>query len=390
MPRINGPRKVSQYSNEFKVTAVRLSYLPDVQVKDVAEELNIHPFMLSRWRKQYRDGELEGQVKKIIDPKTTAELKRLKKLERDYARLKEEHEILNKGHPVLFRTKSEIFALIEQNREQISISAMCRVYAVTRAGYYAWKQQGPSARQKEEERLLKEIEFIHEKSGYTYGSPRVHAVLRQQGKRVSEKRIARLMRENNMRGRSANLYVSHAANHAFFQSVSNRTLGVMLDGPDQIWVGNITYLKVGDQWRYMATVMDKYTLQILGWCLGKRKGVKLTLLTLSRAIANRRPKGAVIFHSDRGIEYAAHAFRDRLKALGYIQIMNRPGKMTGNAHMKSFFYSFKSDAYHGFTFCGEQQLRRQIRTYIEFYNQERQHSALGYQSPVAFELSLTA
>ncbi len=97
MPRIKGPRKVRQYSNEFKVTAVRLSYLPGVQVKDVAEELDIHPFMLSRWRKEVREGQLEVKVKKPIDPKTAAELKRLKKLERDYARLKEEHEILKKA-----------------------------------------------------------------------------------------------------------------------------------------------------------------------------------------------------------------------------------------------------------------------------------------------------
>jgi len=97
MPRIKGPRKVYQYSNEFKVTAVRLSHLPGVQVKDVAEELDIHPFMLSRWRKEYREGKLEAKVKKALDPKTAAELKRLKKLERDYARLKEEHEILKKA-----------------------------------------------------------------------------------------------------------------------------------------------------------------------------------------------------------------------------------------------------------------------------------------------------
>jgi len=97
MPRIKGPRKVYQYSNEFKVTAVRLSHLPDVQVKDVAEELDIHPFMLSRWRKEYREGRLEATVKKTLDSKTVAELKRLKRLERDYARLKEEHEILKKA-----------------------------------------------------------------------------------------------------------------------------------------------------------------------------------------------------------------------------------------------------------------------------------------------------
>ena len=267
---------------------------------------------------------------------------------------------------------------------------MCRVYGVTRAGYYAWRNRFPSARQREEERLLREIEEIHRKSGRTYGSPRVHAALRQAGRHVSKKRVARLMQENRIRARSANLYQAHPGSHAFFRAVPNRTLGVMVDGPNQVWVGDITYLKVDGQWRYMATVMDKYSRQIIGWCLGKRKGVRLTLLALNRAVANRRPKGSVIFHSDRGIEYAAHAFRDRLKALGYIQSMNRPRKMTDNAHMESFFHSFKSEVYHGFSFSSEQMLRKQVRTYIDFYNQERLHSALGYQSPAAFELSLAA
>lgn len=267
---------------------------------------------------------------------------------------------------------------------------MCRVYGVTRAGYYAWRRRGECTRRREENRLLKEIEAIHRESGYTYGSPRVHACLRQQGKAVSEKRVARLMRENGLRARSSNLYQAHPANHAFFRAIPNRSLGVMIDGPNQVWVGDITYLKVGRQWRYLATVMDKFSRQIIGWCLGRTKGVRLTLLALNRAVAARRPSGAVIFHSDRGIEYAAHAFRDRLKGLGYIQSMNRPGKMTDNAHMESFFHSFKSDAYHGFSFGSEQQLRRRVASYIAFYNEERLHSSLAYQSPQAFELGLAA
>ncbi len=105
-------------------------------------------------------------------------------------------------------------------------------------------------------------------------------------------------------------------------------------------------------------------------------------------MAARHPKGSVIFHSDRGIEYAVHAFRDRLKELGYIQSMNQPGKMADNAHMESFFHRFKSDAYHGFSFGSEQQLRRQVARYIAFYNEERLHSSPEYQSPTAFELGL--
>lgn len=265
------------------------------------------------------------------------------------------------------------------------MSVMCRLYGVTRAGYYAWKGRGESARAKADVRLWVHIERIYQASGGTYGSPRIHAALKAQGSGVGKKRIERSMRKHGLRARSAKLYHANPGSHAFFASIPNRQLDIIADRADRVWVGDITYLKVGGQWRYLAIVIDKYSRRVVGWSLGRNKDVALTLASLNRAVFHRRPGPGVIFHTDRGIEYAGYAFRDRLTELGFVQSMNRPGKLTDNAHMESFFHSMKSDVVHGVVFEQEKELQTMMRSYIPFYNQKRLHSSLGYLSPVQYE-----
>jgi transposase InsO family protein len=142
---------------------------------------------------------------------------------------------------------------------------------------------------------------------------------------------------------------------------------------------------VGGQWRYLAVVMDRYSRRIVGWSLGRNKDVQLTLRALSHALRNRQPPAGLIFHSDRGIEYAAYAFKTRLAALGIRQSMNRRGRPTDNAHMESFFHSMKSEIIHGCKVESDEQLRGIVRRYIGFYNRSRLHSALDYRSPVDYE-----
>ena len=214
---------------------------------------------------------------------------------------------------------------------------MCRLYGVTRAGYYAWRHRDESARRREDRRLLAKIEGVYRATREVYGSPRIYEALKAGGERVGEKRVARLMREQGMRARSAKLYRANPGTHAFFSGIPNRELERMADQADRVWVGDITYLKVGRGWRYLAVVMDKYSRRIIGWSLSHRKDVALTLRALRRAVFNRRPGPGVVFHTDRGIEYAGYAFREQLARLGFVQSMNRPGKLTDNAHMESFF-----------------------------------------------------
>lgn len=262
---------------------------------------------------------------------------------------------------------------------------MCALYGVTRAGYYAWQRRGESARRQQDWTLLGKIRAIFEQSRGTYGSPRIQRALVAGGTRVSRRRVERLMREAGLRARAAKLYRANPGLHGFFTSIPNRQLDRLATGPDQVWVGDITYLKVAGAWRYLAVVMDRYSRRIVGWSLGRLKDARLTLAALNRAVSNRRPHPGVIFQTDRGIEYAAYAFRHRLAALGFVQSMNRPGELADNAHVESFFHSMKTDAVHGVRFPSEGALNRLLRSYILYYNQVRLHSALGYRSPIDFE-----
>ena len=256
---------------------------------------------------------------------------------------------------------------------------------MSRAGYYAWRGKAPGVRGEQDRRLLTRIQAVFGASEGTYGSPRIVGVLRQAGLGVSRKRVGRLMREAGLKARAASLYRANPGTHAFFTSIPNRIRKLKLSGVDQVWVGDITYLKLAGVWRYLAVVMDRYSRRIVGWCLGLHKDAKLTVCALNRALLKRHPAQGLIFHSDRGIEYAAFEFRTRLAALGIVQSMNRPGKPTDNAHMESFFHSLKSDVIHGRHFQTEAQLRDTIQRYVAYYNRIRVHSALDYRSPIDFE-----
>jgi putative transposase len=229
---------------------------------------------------------------------------------------------------------------------------------------------------------------IYDGSYGIYGSPRVHLALKAEGVRVGRKRVAGLMRRMELKGRCGRIYHSQrrVSVHRFFNGIPNRSLEKIPTGPDQVWVGDITYLKAGGQWRYLAVMMDKYSRRILSWSLSARKDSWLTLRALNRAVARRGPASGLIFHSDRGIEYGAFVMQRRLAQLGIVQSMNRPeAKMTDNALMESFFHSMKAEGVHGRTFPDQQRLDQHVNHYMPFYNNQRMHSALGYVSPVVFE-----
>ena len=267
------------------------------------------------------------------------------------------------------------------------MSRLCALYGVTRAGYYAWQRRGPSARRREDGVVGRQIQRIFVQSRGTYGSPRVHRALRASGVRVSRRRVERLMREAGIRARAMKLYRANPGLRGFYTNIPNRQLDRLATGPDQVWVGDIRYLHVAGTWRDLAVVMDRYSRRIVGWSLGAHKDARLTLAALTRAVCNRRPRAGVIFHTDRGIEYAAYAFRRRLAALGFVQSMNRPGTVADNAHMESFFHSMKTDVVHGARFVSEDALDRLLRSYMPYYNGVRLHSGIGYRAPIDYEAS---
>jgi len=263
---------------------------------------------------------------------------------------------------------------------------MCALYGVTRGGFYAWQCRQPSERTSQDARLTERIRQVHQQSRGYYGSPRVASQLRCEGVPIGQRRVARLMRCARLQGRSARRYHrSMVGQRAFFASVPNQQRAQVVQAPNQLWVGDVTYLKVAGQWRYLAAVMDRHSRRILGWSLSTRRDAALTSDALRRSVRKRQAAPGLMFHSDRGIEYAAFEYRNQLARLGIIQSMNRPGKMNDNAHMESFFHSMKAEELHGRRFDNDEQLRQALRSYIAFYNQQRLHSALRYLPPVTFE-----
>ena len=262
---------------------------------------------------------------------------------------------------------------------------MCELYGVTRGGYYAWRDRLPSECAKEDVRLVDKIRQVHQASRETYGSPRVHAALKRVGEAVGKRRIERLMREHGIQAVSERLYRRMTGLSRQFVMVKNEIRALDVTGVDQLWVGDVTYLKVNGQWRYLATVMDRYSRRLLGWALGKERTTALSRRALQHALRVRQPKSQPIFHSDRGIECISTGYRQALKRAGIAQSVNRPRRMNDNAHMESWNKTMKSDLYHRETFQSDTELRRSIRSYVDFYNRVRLHSSLGYQSPMEFE-----
>lgn len=262
---------------------------------------------------------------------------------------------------------------------------MCRRYGVTRGGYYGWLVRKPSERAVEEEGLRVRIGAIFEASEGTYGSPRIHEVLRQAGVRVGRKRVARLMREDALKGRSARIYRRMPGTRRFFGDVPNRVLELKTTAPGQVWVGDVTYLKVGNVWRYLAVVLDRHSRRVLGWALRSRRDLALTLTALNRAVSRRRGTSGLIFHSDRGVEFSGYAYRARLAALSIVQSMKRPREIGDNAFIESFFHSMKAEAIHARVFPHDRALREVVARYIRRYNLTRLHSSLGYLSPIDYE-----
>ncbi|MEZ5557994.1 MAG: IS3 family transposase [Pseudomonadales bacterium] len=274
---------------------------------------------------------------------------------------------------------------MDHHKEEVPVRTMCRLYDVSPSGYYAWRHRPPSRRDQEDAVLLERIDAVFRDSRETYGSPRVHAALRRKGEPVGRRRVERLMRENGIQACSHRLYRRLPGLGRFYAQGTNHLQGLAIERPDQAWVGDVTYLKAGGEWRYLATVMDRHSRRILGWSYGREKTASLTARALRRAMKTRRPADDTIFHSDRGVEYLASSYRRLLSSAGIAASVNRPRYMNDNAHIESWRKSMKTEFYHRRPFECDQTLRAAIRSYVDFYNHQRLHSALGYRTPVEFE-----
>ena len=233
--------------------------------------------------------------------------------------------------------------------------------------------------------MLIAIRKVFQSSRGTYGSPRVHRALVTQGISVGRRRVERLMRLAGLRGRMIRIYRPNPRLHRFYEQYPNHLWKRQAKRLDQVWVGDVTYLSVAGRWRYLAVVLDQCSRRVLGWSLAPRRGSHLTRKAFDLAARRRRPAPGLIFHSDRGSEYAGTGLGDRLRAMGVRQSMTRGGCPSDNPHAESFFHSLKAEAVHGTQFVDDAALRRCLTSYVAYYNQRRLHSSLGYRSPVEYE-----
>ncbi|MCY7377874.1 MAG: IS3 family transposase [Gemmatimonadaceae bacterium] len=216
-----------------------------------------------------------------------------------------------------------------------------------------------------------------------YGSPRIYRLLIDGGWTVSRRRVARLMRTAGLRAKAVQGYRATVKVHQLYARHPNRLWTSTATQPNQVWVGDITYRKVGSTWWYLAIVMDQYLRRILGWSLTRRRTSAVTCAVRALA-ARRRPPHGVILHSDRGSEYMGASFCARVRQYGMLQSVNISGP-GGNAHAESFFHTLKAELTRGVIYLTERILRTQRHRYIRYYNTVRLHSSLDYYSPLAFE-----
>ena len=281
-----------------------------------------------------------------------------------------------------------IFGFIAAKKAEHSIKLMCRVLGVSRSGFHAWQARRPSARAIEDQRLIVRIAEIHQRFRGVYGSPRVHAELvLADGERLGRKRVERLMRQAGISGlvrRRRGRTTIRVPGVRVAEDLIDR--GFEADGPDRLWVADITYLRTWEGWLYLAAVQDVFSRRIVGWSMADHMRTGLVLDALQMALEHRRPAPGLIHHSDQGSQYVSLAFGQTARAAGIAQSMGSRGDCFDNAVAESFFATLKKELVNRCPWPTKAELRSEIFDYIEiFYNRQRRHGTLGMISPVDFE-----
>lgn len=278
--------------------------------------------------------------------------------------------------------------MVEEMTKDYPVRDLCAVLEVTRSGYYAWRNGQETARQMANRLLAQQIHRVYQQKKGRYGSPRVTQQLRREGQVCNHKRVERLMRQQGLKGCSSRKRRVRTTDSNHDQPIApNLLLGRAAPSrPNEVWVADITYVPTAEGWLFLAAVMDLYSRQILGWSVWESLEASGALQALKRALVNRRNPTGVIHHSDRGVQYACHAYRQQLKAAGLIASMSRRANCYDNAAMEAFWSTLKREAMAQSAGWSKDRVRRELFEYIEgTYNRSRLHSSLGYQSPVDFE-----
>ena len=277
--------------------------------------------------------------------------------------------------------------MIKQQSAFHSVHRLCRAFGLSSVSYYRWLKYPVGKRKREDRELSEDIKRIFKKSRSTYGSPRLQRELREEGKRHGRKRIRRLMREMNLRPKAARRFkVTTDSRHN--KPVAPNILGqrYIPSAANTAWAADITHLRTDEGWLYLATVIDLYSRRIVGWSMGTRLLTGLVGDALDMAVRRRRPPQGIIHHSDRGSQYCSEAYQALLSKNGCICSMSGKGNCYDNAVMESFYHTLKVELIYGQRYRTRSEAQTAVFDYIEiFYNRQRLHSSLDYQTPEAFE-----
>ncbi len=277
------------------------------------------------------------------------------------------------------------YRFMDRNSSGFEVAKMAEVLGVSRSGYYAHRRRPQSARGLEDEKLVTLIRLAWGKSRELYGAPRLTAELRFQGLRCGKNRVARLMRQAGIRSQTKKAFRVTTKSGGLLEAEDLVQRRFQADRPGEIWVSDITYIRTRERWLYLAAVLDLYNRAVVGWSLGPRLGEDLVLTALNQALLRHPVKKGLVFHADRGGQYRGHQMELLLLGHGIHLSLGRRGDCYDNAAMESFFSTLKSELVNRIEFETEMEARRRIYDYIEvYYNRQRRHTTLNYQTPVEY------
>jgi putative transposase len=274
-----------------------------------------------------------------------------------------------------------------QHHQEFPVSIMCRVLAVSASGYYAWKKREESRHHQDDLRLSQQIQRVFVEGRRVYGSLRIHALLQQHGVRCSRKRVVRLMHQAGFSAaRKRHKVRTTDSQHAHPIAPNLLQRDFAAQRPNEKWVGDITGIWTQQGWLYLAGIVDCYSRLMVGWAMSPTRDERLVEDALHMALGRRQPAEGLLHHSDRGSQYTSSAYRALLAEHGVTVSMSRKGDCWDNALMESVWATLKGECADRYVFASHQEARTMLFEYLEvFYNRQRIHSSLGYQSPAHFE-----
>ena len=280
------------------------------------------------------------------------------------------------------------YQFIREHAQDYPVTRQCQVLAVAVSGYYVWRQEQTKGRPQADEQLLGAIQAIYQQNRRLYGSPRIHAELKTKGWICSRKRVARLMRQANLRSVRQRRSQEHTTQSHHPYPVAPNVLNRQFEAqrPNQKWVSDITYIPTQNGWLYLAAILDLFSRKIVGWAMSACCDATLVQNALHMALSQRQTQANLLHHSDRGSQYAAHSYQALLTHHHITVSMSRKGNCYDNAVMESFFHTLKAECVDLHVFPSRAHARSVVFEFLEvYYNRQRLHSTLGYRTPVAFE-----